>query len=470
MRYDKNMRVKSLYRLTAGLALLNVLVWGVVFFEELYRDRVLPATVYAGVAIGGQIVPEAAAAVIAAQTTQLERPITVTADDVTVVISAKDLGVAVDAIAVGEAVYARTKLLFWVAHFGTVAAAVGEQSSYRIVNQTLGRFTTNLKQKVDRPPQNAGLTWQDDHLTETSPVFGRALIAEMAEATIQDAFVTRVPTTIRLPTTAEAPTLTESSQLAKAKSTLEALLQKPLVLQSEGKTITLAPKDVFGLLAFSAQDGALVYDIDQVKTEPYVESLAKQVAVVPVARQLSAAGAVLIEGQDGRQLNRLEAYKQLAQAVATSSHDVAVPTTVVTRSTKTDSGDFYQLGRTEGKYIEISLSKQRLATIEGSSLTTQFAVSTGKWSTPTPTGEFSIQNHIPTAWSARYGLYMDNWMAITSDGGYGIHQLPRWPSGTIEGVSHIGTPVSHGCIRLAPGDAGTVYGWAATGTKVYIHS
>jgi lipoprotein-anchoring transpeptidase ErfK/SrfK len=52
---------------------------------------------------------------------------------------------------------------------------------------------------------------------------------------------------------------------------------------------------------------------------------------------------------------------------------------------------------------------------------------------------------------------------------YGIHELPEWPDGTKEGESHLGTPVSHGCVRLGRGDAQAVYDWVEVGTPVFIH-
>lgn len=125
------------------------------------------------------------------------------------------------------------------------------------------------------------------------------------------------------------------------------------------------------------------------------------------------------------------------------------------------------------RYIEIDLAKQRLSVFRLGRKLGEYRVSTGKWSMPTPTGTFTTRNKIRTAYSRRYRLYMDYWMAITPDGAYGIHALPYWvlKNGTrvYEGTDHLGTPVSHGCIRLHPSAAKTVYDWASIGTTVIIH-
>ncbi|PIU24587.1 hypothetical protein COT12_00230, partial [Candidatus Berkelbacteria bacterium CG08_land_8_20_14_0_20_39_8] len=120
-----------------------------------------------------------------------------------------------------------------------------------------------------------------------------------------------------------------------------------------------------------------------------------------------------------------------------------------------------------GKYIDIDLTKQLLTLFNGTNQEGQFIVSSGKASTPTPTGTRTIDGHNPKAWSAPYGLYMPWW--ISMGGGYGIHELPEWPSGYKEGANHLGIPVSHGCVRLGIGPAEFVYNWTPDGTQVYIH-
>lgn len=122
-----------------------------------------------------------------------------------------------------------------------------------------------------------------------------------------------------------------------------------------------------------------------------------------------------------------------------------------------------------GKYIDINVTSQVMTIFEEGSLLDAFLVSSGKASMPTPLGEFGVRNKFPRAWSKKYGLYMPYWMAMVPSGQFGIHELPEWPGGFKEGQSHLGTPVSHGCIRLGVGPAERVYNWAEIGTPVVIH-
>jgi len=119
------------------------------------------------------------------------------------------------------------------------------------------------------------------------------------------------------------------------------------------------------------------------------------------------------------------------------------------------------------KRIEINTKAQVLSYFLGGVRLGSFSVSTGKASMPTPKGHFTIYNKFSKAWSS-YGLWMPCWLGMQF-GRFGIHELPVWPSGYKEGESHLGTPVSHGCIRLGVGPAELIYNWTPVGTPVFIY-
>ncbi len=119
------------------------------------------------------------------------------------------------------------------------------------------------------------------------------------------------------------------------------------------------------------------------------------------------------------------------------------------------------------KSILIDLKKQELyQQLSGITIRTH-TVSTGKRSMPTPPGTYTIGYKHPRAWSRTYGLWMPYWMGLQGTR-MGIHELPEWPGGYKEGASHLGTPVSHGCIRLGEVASKIVYDWTEPGTKVTV--
>jgi len=124
------------------------------------------------------------------------------------------------------------------------------------------------------------------------------------------------------------------------------------------------------------------------------------------------------------------------------------------------------------KYIKIKLSEQNLYAYEDNEVVYKFQTSTGRPGMETPTGDYAIQNKFPVQYSPEYELYMDNWMAITPSGSMGIHSLPYWiykdGSHVYEDADHLGTPISHGCIRVSLVNSKLLYDWAEVGIPVFI--
>jgi len=120
------------------------------------------------------------------------------------------------------------------------------------------------------------------------------------------------------------------------------------------------------------------------------------------------------------------------------------------------------------KWIDVALDDQKLSYNLGPKTLGVFTVSTGKPGYETPIGTYHVNDKIDRAWSASAKLWMPYWMPFIG-GLYGIHELPEWPNGAKEGEAHLGTPVSHGCIRLGVGAAEELYRWADIGTEVVIH-
>lgn len=119
------------------------------------------------------------------------------------------------------------------------------------------------------------------------------------------------------------------------------------------------------------------------------------------------------------------------------------------------------------KWIEIVIDNQELSYYMGPKQMGTFTVSTGAPGYETPIGTFHINNKIDRAWSRSARLWMPFWLPFIG-GLYGIHELPEWPGGIKEGEEHLGTPASHGCVRLGIGAAETLYNWAEVGTEVVI--
>jgi lipoprotein-anchoring transpeptidase ErfK/SrfK len=135
--------------------------------------------------------------------------------------------------------------------------------------------------------------------------------------------------------------------------------------------------------------------------------------------------------------------------------------------------------------IDVSISEQKMRVTEDCQIVYEFLVSTGKkgrGAISTPQGVFQIQNNATVARKQsrgkngriHYGVKLVNWLAVTTDGGVGIHALDPKEMGNYEAL--LGKKASHGCIRLSRKDAKVVYAWVldykttnGVYPQVYIH-
>ncbi len=120
-----------------------------------------------------------------------------------------------------------------------------------------------------------------------------------------------------------------------------------------------------------------------------------------------------------------------------------------------------------GKYIEVDLQRQVMAVYGSGELKGLYQISTGMPGMRTPTGNFKVLRKSANVWSAVCGCWMPYAMEFKS--GLFIHELPYWPGKGREGETHLGQPVSHGCVRLGIGPAQEVFEFAEIGTPVIIH-
>lgn len=120
------------------------------------------------------------------------------------------------------------------------------------------------------------------------------------------------------------------------------------------------------------------------------------------------------------------------------------------------------LQQSNKRWIQINLSKQRLTAWEGGKRVYSVVISSGKKSTPTRVGSFKIQSKHRTTRMRGQDYDVPNVpYAMFYQGNYGIHGA-YWHK-------RFGTPVSHGCVNVAPNHAKWLFNWASLGTPVVIH-
>lgn len=112
----------------------------------------------------------------------------------------------------------------------------------------------------------------------------------------------------------------------------------------------------------------------------------------------------------------------------------------------------------EEKWIEVSLSEQKLRAYEGDRVVLEFLISSGKWS-PTPTGDFAI-------WYKTKRQRMEGGSKVLGT----YYNLPNVPNNmffykgyAIHGAywhNNFGHPMSHGCVNSPLDKVAELFDWA----------
>jgi peptidoglycan hydrolase-like protein with peptidoglycan-binding domain len=127
----------------------------------------------------------------------------------------------------------------------------------------------------------------------------------------------------------------------------------------------------------------------------------------------------------------------------------------VFRRLEDGAGAFPVRYRSDGRHVEANLTKQVLAEIEpGGKVRAIYTTSSGKPSTPTVIGRFTVYSKTPGTNSE--GMVDSNYFIR----GYAIHGYAEVPS----------YAASHGCLRVPIPDAPAIYSWVQTGTPVDVYN
>lgn len=137
-----------------------------------------------------------------------------------------------------------------------------------------------------------------------------------------------------------------------------------------------------------------------------------------------------------------------------------------------ESTNLAKVDLTGDKNILVDLSEQKMWLKIGDYNVKEYRVSSGSAKHPTPVGstKISLKQEVRVAASSPHYI-MPKFMMFRK-GGYGFHALPSLGNdhGVFwrEALNHIGSPRSHGCIRLLPADAEFAYNFAEVGTNVKV--
>ncbi len=124
-----------------------------------------------------------------------------------------------------------------------------------------------------------------------------------------------------------------------------------------------------------------------------------------------------------------------------------------------------------GKWVKVSISRQRCWVYDGDTLLYEWVCSTGRASSPTKPGTYVIQSKIRTAYGSAWNIWMPYWLGLYWAGGTenGFHGMP-WNAATGRQTwpGLVGTPITYGCIMLTNENAKILWEMAYIGMPVTI--
>lgn len=466
----------SVVSLIVLFLLLALIASGYFFYEKSYAGKIYRNVYLFGENMAGKDITELNNTLKARQETLLAQEFNIESGTKNIAVKMADTGVGYDLKKSAEDVFNVGRNKKFATDLAEASKTLFMETNIEPTLKTnqakFDNFVTIAIGQMNNPPADATLVIENGTIKQTEGQSGLTVDTADLNKQILNIFQTEnFSTKVVLNNKTTAPNV-QVADFAAAKSLAQSYLDKKLTLKYEGQNFTPNNDDIGYWIEFTNNNGQFAASLNDSNIKAYLNKIAKNFEIATINRKINEAdNSVIEEGRQGKYLDMDPALLEVKKAMNQSGASEVILTIVTTEPKEIRvpviTNDV-QLGRFEGKYIDINLSTQKLCRVEGTTLIDCFTVSSGKASMPTPTGTFAIGNKDPRRWSTTYGLWMPFWQEF-KDGVYGIHELPEWPNGYKEGEAHLGTPVSHGCVRLGVGAAETVFNWTDIGTTVFIH-
>ena len=469
----------SLFSFTALLSLTAAL--GAVT-SYTFVGKVLPRTLVAGVEIGGLPYVAAQEKVQLKADELSNMKLSFTLNDKSANISLNELGVKMDEQStLSQAVrpdnyFDWLKLKYWRSMFKTKELALSYDADPLVVRK---KVETILG--VTTAAQDAEVSFNSGQLEIREGQQGISISDAAIEMAIKSVLATGSATLMQLENT-ESPPIITTAIATQTKTELEQKFA-PIYLNFESQRFTITPNNQHSFLDFSPIDGRISYSVSPTKVSNFLNSAVApkiNIKMLPKTTQFDTQ-QITQEGRDGREVDTVRLAKDITRTMTEQIDTNQTPIIISARTipfTEKIIYPDYVAGLWPGLYIDINLSKQRLFIMNGETKQAEYLISSGKRGTPTPSGVFYIKNKISLAQSRLFpGIWMEKWNALarTPDGGgyqgYGLHRVPCFDAAcnVREPASHLGRPVSHGCVRIEDAGADWVFDNAPVGTPVNIH-
>lgn len=463
-------KFKSDRRLVFGVGIAALLIFPLLFLlfwsNFKYQDKILPGTTYASTELSSD--PQEA----------LEQIKQATADygfklkfgDSEKIYSAAEVGVQLSPEQTLDAAKVQSNQTRF---FLRPLAMFGSREVETAVNIDQDKLKSFLEAQnySDKLPEDAKIEFNSEQgkFTIIPEVAGRGIDSKSFSKKLEDSAKKLSKSTIDLEIEDVTPSVT-TSNLGDPLLEANSFISQKITLSSPNKNYTPGPEVMKDWVILTADPGNSTYQVavntDSIKG--YVDSVVKKVNRKMEKRlyaSIDGSDMLLQEGQSGLQVSNIDTAKSELAALfkAKKSGSVAF-------ETKEEQPTTENIAATGGRWIFADLSQFKIYAYEGSHLVNSFSMSSGKASTPTPTGRYSVMSkvRVKTMTSGGnknskdyYSVPNIEWVAYFKSGGYAMHGVYWHNKFGIENTSH-------GCMGMSNTNAKWVYDFVDIGTPVII--
>ncbi len=349
--------------------------------------------------------------------------------------------------------------------------------AYRIDQERLDKFTSQIVDSVGTSPKNAGIVVRDGAIVTVPAEPGFQVDAQKLTSLIASSLGSATDQAFRLhPEPVDAPI--QENDTADARKEVQTLLARQVTYVYEGRTFKPTAADVGHWIAVNPvkENHAtnLTVSINEQEVRGYIQSLANEINQHAVSKKVTVKNGqstVDREGQDGLAVDQETAVQATLTGMRadTESTTITLQTNPVPFKTET-----YRTTTLDApKYIEVNLSRQQAWAYENGQVVYSTPITSGATGAgfPTVTGLFSVYYKATNTYlngrqyGYNYNVFVKYWMPFYS--GYGLHDA-SWRSSF--GGSDYYYGGSHGCVNLPDAAAAFLYNWADVGTPVWVHT
>lgn len=454
------------------LGLVTVVCGSLFFYQVTYASKIYRNVYVAGIDMSGKSKAQAASIISKKFSEEIDKEVVLKVGEKELKTKVSDTGLTLNVDKIVALCYeaGRSDNFFLQLKNSakTLKVKINVPVDAQISQEKYNNFIAIAVAQFNSDPVNASLTVVDGQIKEVVEQDGTVVNTDSLPEKILKLNDGNSEKIITLDVQKTSPEI-KMADFSEAKSKAESILSKKIQLTYENKVYSPSRSEIGKWIVFSDKSKKMEVSLSDGNIQAYLNKVAADFEITKKDKRINANdNSVIEEGREGKYLDKKAAIASIrSQINSEGASTIALATYVeAPAEVKVFPSEGLVPGRFEGRYLDIDLTLQKLCRVDGQTVVDCYPISSGKPGMATPTGTYNISEKDPRNWSSPYSMWLPFWQRVT--GSYGIHELPE-TSTWKETAEHLGTPVSHGCMRLGVGPAETVYNWTVVGTTVFIH-